>query len=63
MSPYPTTYTKGAVTYQLPSADISWSTVFQQLEDNKERLSIVDYSVSQTTLEQVRSIGFCFETM
>ena len=41
------------MTYQLPSANTSWSTVFQQLEDNKERLSIIDYSVSQTTLEQV----------
>ena len=45
---------QGAVTYQLPSAGVTWSTVFRQLEGNKERLGIVDYSVSQTTLDQVR---------
>ena len=41
------------MTYQLPSEGTSWSSVFRQLEDHKERLGIVDYSVSQTTLEQV----------
>ena len=45
--------TQGAVTYQLPSVDISWSSIFGQIENNKERLRIVDYSVSQTTLDQV----------
>ena len=44
---------QGAVTYQLPSAGVSWSSMFRQLEANKERLGIIDYSVSQTTLEQV----------
>lgn len=44
---------QGAVTYQLPTNAMSWSSVFRQLESNKERLGIVDYSVSQTTLEQV----------
>lgn len=44
---------QGAVTYQLPSAGVTWSTVFRQLENNKQRLGIVDYSVSQTTLDQV----------
>jgi ATP-binding cassette subfamily A (ABC1) protein 3 len=44
---------QGSVTYQLPSADMTWSSVFRQMEANKERLGIVDYSVSQTTLEQV----------
>lgn len=48
---------QGAVTYQLPSAGVTWSTVFRQLEGNKERLGIVDYSVSQTTLDQVRLLG------
>lgn len=43
----------GAVTYWLPSEGVSWSAVFRLLEENKERLHIVDYSVSQTTLEQV----------
>jgi len=44
---------QGAVTYQIPSANTTWSTVFRQLENNKARLNITDYSVSQTTLEQV----------
>ena len=44
---------QGSVTYQLPSAGLSWSSVFRQLETNKDRLGIIDYSVSQTTLEQV----------
>ena len=41
------------MTYQLPSAGMKWSTVFREIEANKERLGIVDYSVSQTTLDQV----------
>ena len=45
--------TQGSVTYQLPSAGLTWASVFRQLESNKERLGITDYSVSQTTLEQV----------
>ena len=44
---------QGTVTYQLPSAGVTWSTVFRQLEGNRRRLGIVDYSVSQTTLDQV----------
>jgi ATP-binding cassette subfamily A (ABC1) protein 3 len=44
---------QGSVTYQLPSGGLSWSAVFRQLEANKERLGIIDYSVSQTTLDQV----------
>ena len=43
----------GTVTYWLPNEDVSWSSVFRFLEENKEYLGIVDYSVSQTTLEQV----------
>ena len=39
--------------YQLPPEVASWSVVFQQLETNKTMLGIEDYSVSQTTLEQV----------
>ena len=44
---------QGSVTYQLPSSGLTWSSVFRQLEANKDRLGIIDYSVSQTTLEQV----------
>ena len=45
---------QGAVGYQLPGTGITWSSIFRQIESNKERLGIVDYSVSQTTLDQVR---------
>ena len=34
---------------------LSWSYIFGQLERNRAALNIVDYSVSQTTLEQVNS--------
>ena len=50
-----TSLLQGAVTYRLPTNAMSWSSVFRQLESNKERLGIVDYSVSQTTLEQVQA--------
>ena len=46
---------QGAIMYQLPKTNLSWSQIFQQIESNKERLGIVDYSVSQTTLEQVEA--------
>ena len=46
---------QGAIMYQLPRTNLSWSQIFQQIESNKERLGIVDYSVSQTTLEQVEA--------
>ena len=45
---------QGFVSYQLPSGNLSWSSTFREIETNKERLGIVDYSVSQTTLDQVR---------
>lgn len=50
---------QGVVTYQLPGADMSWSSVFRQVENNKESLGVVDYSVSQTTLEQVTPQRCC----
>ena len=46
---------QGFVSYQIPSAGVSWASVFQSLEDNKERLGVVDYSISQATLDQVRT--------
>ena len=33
---------------------MTWSQMFKEIEANKERLNIIDYSVSQTTLDQVR---------
>ena len=44
---------QGSVMYHIPSSNLSWSSIFRQMESNKERLGIIDYSVSQTTLEQV----------
>uniref|UniRef100_A0A8C2EIU1 P-type phospholipid transporter n=1 Tax=Cyprinus carpio TaxID=7962 RepID=A0A8C2EIU1_CYPCA len=40
--------------YQLPSQACSLACVFELLSNNYEELGIVDYSVSQTTLDQVR---------
>ena len=39
--------------YHIDKGDLTWATVFKKLEENKEQLCIEDYSVSQTTLEQV----------
>ncbi|XP_072373374.1 phospholipid-transporting ATPase ABCA1-like [Scyliorhinus torazame] len=39
--------------YQLPSFQSSLSRIFSILSNNKEKLQIEDYSVSQTTLDQV----------
>lgn len=40
--------------YQLPSQACSLACVFEVLSNNYEELGIADYSVSQTTLDQVR---------
>lgn len=39
--------------YQLPSSPSSLAKIFSILSQNKKRLHIEDYSVSQTTLDQV----------
>jgi ATP-binding cassette subfamily A (ABC1) protein 3 len=44
---------QGEVTYQLCNEMLSWATVFREMERHRERLGVIDYSVSQTTLEQV----------
>ena len=44
---------QGFVSYQLPLSRLSWAAVFKDIEENKERLGITDYSISQITLEQV----------
>lgn len=41
--------------YQLPTSLTSLARIFSLLSTNKEALSIEDYSVSQTTLDQVRN--------
>lgn len=40
--------------YQLPSLHTSLARIFSLLSNHKEELRIEDYSVSQTTLDQVR---------
>lgn len=40
--------------YQLPSQACPLARVFEVLSNNYEELGIADYSVSQTTLDQVR---------
>ena len=44
---------QGAVTYRLLSEGLTWSYMFRTIEENRASLGIVDYSVSQTTLDQV----------
>ncbi len=41
------------MTYRIADVNISWSSLFDIVEENKAALGIVDYSVSQTTLDQV----------
>jgi len=43
----------GVLHFQVETEGLSWSYIFGQLERNRAALNIVDYSVSQTTLEQV----------
>ncbi|KAM7436905.1 hypothetical protein ABFA07_013407 [Porites harrisoni] len=43
----------GILHYQIVNEALSWSYIFGQLERNRSALNIVDYSISQTTLEQV----------
>ena len=47
--------------YQMPTASASLAKVFGAFDANKERFKIEDYSVSQTTLDQV-SASYCKTT-
>ena len=40
--------------YQLPSDDLSLSQVFATMEKTKRKFNVEDFSVSQTTLDQVQ---------
>ena len=44
---------QGVLHFQVETEGLSWSYIFGQLERNRAALNIIDYSVSQTTLEQV----------
>jgi ATP-binding cassette subfamily A (ABC1) protein 3 len=48
----------GLLTYQVPRREMKMGVAFTELENNKARLSIEDYSVAQPTLEQVRCLLF-----
>lgn len=49
-------YHQGMVHFHLPeSRDLTWARLFGTMEEAKESFSIEDYSVGQTTLEQVSS--------
>ena len=45
---------------QLGSKEISLSWIFKEIEANKDRLRIDNYSVFQTTLDQVRALIAAF---
>ena len=49
--------------YQILSEGVTWATVFREMESNRERLGVVDYSVSQTTLEQVQLFGVMYSSL
>lgn len=44
--------------YQLPTHACSLAHVFDVLSNNSEELGVTDYSVSQTTLDQVGGLVF-----
>ena len=46
--------------FHLTGSDFALSKIFGEMETVKERLNIEDYSVSQTTLDQVKKKAICF---
>ncbi|XP_052759277.1 phospholipid-transporting ATPase ABCA3-like [Galleria mellonella] len=44
---------QGLLTYYLPDSSLAWSRMFGIIENAKRELNIEDYSISQTTLEQI----------
>ncbi|XP_028174675.1 ATP-binding cassette sub-family A member 1-like [Ostrinia furnacalis] len=44
---------QGLLTYYLPDRSIAWSRMFGIMEQAKRDLQVEDYSISQTTLEQI----------
>jgi ATP-binding cassette subfamily A (ABC1) protein 3 len=41
------------ITYQIKETDLKWSQMFGIMEDARQRLQLDDYSLGQTSLEQV----------
>ena len=48
-------YHQGLVHYHLPESGLTWARIFGLMESAKTKYQIEDYSVGQTTLEQVIS--------
>uniref|UniRef100_A0A1E1WJI6 ABCA1-4-like C-terminal R2 regulatory domain-containing protein n=1 Tax=Pectinophora gossypiella TaxID=13191 RepID=A0A1E1WJI6_PECGO len=44
---------QGLLTYYLPDKSVAWSRMFGIMEAAKRDLPVEDYSISQTTLEQI----------
>ena len=44
---------QGYLQYQIYNPDLRWSQIFGALEEHARDFGVVDYSVSQTSLEQV----------
>ena len=49
---------KGMLQYQINDSSLKWSFMFDVLERNASELGISDYSLSQTSLEQVCHVFF-----
>ena len=44
---------QGILTFYIPLSSIKWSEIFGLMEANRDALNIEDYSISQTTLEEI----------
>ncbi|XP_018787318.1 PREDICTED: ATP-binding cassette sub-family A member 3 [Bactrocera latifrons] len=44
---------QGILTFYIPLSSIKWSSIFGLMEKNRDFLNIEDYSISQTTLEEI----------
>jgi Trk-type K+ transport system membrane component len=53
-------YHQGLVHYHLPESGQSWARIFGLMESAKNKYQIEDYSVGQTTLEQVKLFFFFY---
>lgn len=42
-----------SLSFHVPQTDLRWSAMFGLMESNKEKLNVEDYTLGQTTLEQV----------
>lgn len=41
------------MTFYIPLTGVKWSRIFGLMESNRDELNVEDYSVSQTTLEEI----------